>query len=419
MSEGGQPLLGKRVVVTRARVQASEVAARVRALGAEPIEVPTLRFLPPTDGYRALDAALRELARFDWLVFTSATAVEQVWQRLAVAGQKSAALGKVRVAAVGRGTAGALAARGVRAEVVPERFVAEGLMEVLAGERLAGQRFLLPCADLARETLPRWLAEAGAEVVSPIAYRTVAAAPDEATLALLDAGVDYLTFASGSSVQNFVQAVGQERLVRLLQRARVVVIGPVTAQRARDLGLPVHREATEATIDGLIATLIADSETMQPLTFSPLTEAEAREIARWQYKGPWDFYNAPPDEGGHLAMMDPAYHYHAIRNASGELIGYCCFGLDARVSGFDYDDDEALDVGAGLRPDLTGQGYGAAFLTAILEFGRRHFATRGFRATIASWNERALRMAARAGFQRGPRFVSPAGVEFTVLLHHG
>ena len=84
-----------------------------------------------------------------------------------------------------------------------------------------------------------------------------------------------------------------------------------------------------------------------------------------------------------------------------------------------YDDDEALDVGAGLRPELTGQGHGAAFLGAILEFGRRHFATRGFRATIASWNERALRMAERAGFERGPRFVSPAGVEFTVLLHLG
>lgn len=413
------PLAGKRVVVTRASEQASELAVRLRALGAEAIEMPTLRFLPPADGYVALDAALCDLARFDWLVFTSATAVEQVWQRLAAVGQETAALGKVRVAAVGRGTAGALAARGVRVDVIPERFVAEGLLEALADEPLAGQRFLLPRADRAREVLPQGLRDRGAEVIAPDAYRTVPAIPDEATLARLDEGVDYLTFASGSSVQTFVQAVGSERLARLLTRARIVVIGPVTARSAREQGLPVHQEATEATIDGLLAALVADREIMQPLTFSPLTEEAAREIASWQYEGPWAFYNAPPDETGHLSLLEPSYHYHAIRNGAGELIGYCCFGEDARVPGFAYDDDEALDVGAGLRPDLTGKGYGVAFLGAILEFGRRHFATRGFRATIASWNERALRMAERAGFQRGPCFVSPAGVEFTVLLYLG
>ena len=154
--------------------------------------------------------------------------------------------------------------------------------------------------------------------------------------------------------------------------------------------------------------------------FRPMSEEDARAILQWRYEAPYSIYNPDPEnlEADLKGFLDPRYAYHSIVTAQGELAGYCCFGLDAQVPGGDYTDD-ALDVGAGLRPDLTGQGLGAGFLTAILDFGGEKFAPAAFRATVAAFNRRALRAWEKLGFQPVETFASrvhPNGLRFVVLM---
>lgn len=255
VAEAMTVLQGKRVLVTRPQTQAHDLVARLQALGAIPIVLPAIHIVPPEDHYAALDAALRQLARFDWLVFTSVNGVEHVWQRLAILGLDSQAFTAVRIAAIGPATANALTERGVRITVMPSRYVAEALLAALPHP--AGQRFLLPRAALARDTLRTGLQAAGAEVIEVPAYSTVVAEPTTEALAVLDAGVDILTFTASSTVHNFVAQVGPERAQALAQQALVAAIGPITAATARDLGLRVDVVATEYTIAGLVAALVS------------------------------------------------------------------------------------------------------------------------------------------------------------------
>ncbi|MBM3226969.1 MAG: uroporphyrinogen-III synthase, partial [Candidatus Tectomicrobia bacterium] len=190
-------LYGKRVLVTRARAQAQEFVSRLQELGAIPIVFSTIHIVPPADHYAALDAALGQLATFDWMIVTSANAVVHVWERCTALGLGAGALESVRLAAVGPATVAALRARGLRAAVVPDRYVAEALLDALPAP--AGQRFLLPQADLARDTLRVGLQAAGAEVVAVSAYSTVLAEPSPETLAAVEQGVDILTFTSSST----------------------------------------------------------------------------------------------------------------------------------------------------------------------------------------------------------------------------
>ena len=249
-------LRGKRILVTRARAQAQELVTRLQELGAIPIVFSVIHIIPPVDNYAALDAALRQFATFDWVVFTSVNGVVHVWERLAVLGLEAEAFATVRLAAVGRATAVALTARGHQAAVMPERYVAEALLEVIPHP--AGQRFLLPLADLARDTLRVGLQAVGAEVVEVPAYSTVLAQPSPEALAALETGVDVLTFTSSSTVRNFVEQVGQSRAQALAAQARVVTIGPITAATAREFGLRVDVVATEHTIAGLVDAMTTD-----------------------------------------------------------------------------------------------------------------------------------------------------------------
>jgi RimJ/RimL family protein N-acetyltransferase len=154
--------------------------------------------------------------------------------------------------------------------------------------------------------------------------------------------------------------------------------------------------------------------------FRVMSEEDARAILQWRYEAPYSIYNPDPAnlEDDLKGFLDPRYAYHSMVTEQGELVGYCCFGLDAQVPGGDYSKD-ALDVGAGLRPDLTGQGLGPGFLNAILDFAGQEFAPATFRATVAAFNRRALRAWEKLGFQPAQAFASrvhPDGLRFVVLM---
>lgn len=146
----------------------------------------------------------------------------------------------------------------------------------------------------------------------------------------------------------------------------------------------------------------------------PITEADARAIVGWRYDGPYAAYDCPPEEASDTVrlMLDPATQYHAVHDERGGLVGSCCFGPDARVPGGDYSDDSILDVGFGLRPELTGRGNGPVFVEAIVSFARTALGRRHLRVTAAAWNRRAIRVYEKAGFRTTLTFThgSPGGL---------
>ena len=249
-----RPLFGRRVVVTRARAQAGDLSARLEKLGAEVYEFPTIEIQPPED-FGPLDAAIRDLDSFGWIVFTSVNGVEAFVGRLRRHGLDLRAVPRrARVAAIGPATAEKAEEAGLKVDVVPEEYRAEALIEALEAGSLAGERVLIPRAKVAREILPERLREAGAEVVVPPAYESIPSLEGREELASrLEAGeVDCVTFTASSTVENFVHAFGAREAARLLARTRVACIGPITAQTARGHGLGVDVEAEEYTIPGLV-----------------------------------------------------------------------------------------------------------------------------------------------------------------------
>jgi uroporphyrinogen III methyltransferase / synthase len=236
-----RPLYGRTVAVTRARSQASALAARLRDLGADVVEAPAIRVRP-------LDGPLPDPAGFDLVCVTSPNGAELLLDRL----PDARALAGVTVAAIGPGTARALRERGIAADVVPDRAVAEGLVEALAGTPV--QRVLIVRAAEGRTVLRDALLERGAEVEEAVLYETV---PEPLDPAARDAAAsaDYLLFASGSAVRFFAAAAGEEAL----RGPRVASIGPATSAELRALGVEPALEADPHTPDGLIAALLADA----------------------------------------------------------------------------------------------------------------------------------------------------------------
>lgn len=246
-------LFGKRVLVTRSRGQASELSDKLRAAGAEPIEFPTIRITEPADGYAGLDAALLGVGGYDWVIFTSANAVSHTFDRLALLRLDARAFGAARVAAVGSMTADALRERGIVADFAPTEFVAEAVLAQFP-EPVTGKRILLPRAQDARDVLPDGLRERGATVDIVAAYQTVMDSEGAAQIReMMDAGeVDIITFASSSTVRNFVDAMGETSVPNAVVLA---AIGPVTAETCRELLRTPDCIATEYTMDGLIAAI--------------------------------------------------------------------------------------------------------------------------------------------------------------------
>ena len=248
-----RPLHGRTVVVTRARAQASGLAATLRALGAEVIELPAIRIEPRIDSGEVRDA-VHDLHTYALVCLTSPNGVHLLFEAMSAQGRDARALANATVAAIGPGTAAALAERGVIADVVPERFVAEALVEALAGLELADRPALVARAAEARDVLPDALRDRGAKVDVVALYEAVAETPDPMAIEAAQSA-DYVTFTSSSTVRNLIEALGD----RFPREARVVSIGPVTSETAREAGLEVHAEAQRHDPSGLVDALLDDA----------------------------------------------------------------------------------------------------------------------------------------------------------------
>ncbi len=247
-----RPLHARRVVVTRARAQASGLAARLRSLGADVVELPAIRIVPRIDS-EEVRSAVASIHSYALVCLTSPNGVRLLFDAMAAQGRDARALASATVSAIGPGTASALRERGVIADVVPERFVAEALAEALEQVPVRGKPVLVARAAEARDVLPDALRERGAEVDVVALYETVAEPPDPAAVeAAQDA--DYVTFTSSSTVRNLVGALNDE----MPDGARVVSIGPITSETAREAGLEVAVEAVQHDVGGLVDALLAD-----------------------------------------------------------------------------------------------------------------------------------------------------------------
>lgn len=250
-----RPLFGQHILVTRTRTQASGLAAQLRAMGAEAVELASIRIAPPED-WAPLDEAIASVAAYNWIVFTSVNGVRRFWERLTEAGLDARALNGVQVAAIGPATARELQAQGIRADLVPQSYVAEAVADAMGD--VARQRVLLPGADIARPTLANLLRTGGAQVSTVTAYRTQRAEVDGQELGSLLARVTVATFTSSSTVRNLA-AMAEEAglgLATALEGTTIACIGPITAQTAQELSLPVHVMAKAYTVEGLIEALV-------------------------------------------------------------------------------------------------------------------------------------------------------------------
>lgn len=259
-----RPLDGRCVLVTRPRAQADELIAQLEAHGARVVVSPTIRIAAPVDPAPLFNAAAR-LGEFDWIVFTSANAVDALLDAV----QRSDEESRVRpvnhtmlpkVAAVGARTAERLRSQGIAVTVVPEEFTAEGLLNALTTKAgIIGARVLIPRSEIGRMVLGDGLRLAGAQVTEVIAYRTVPESTDSDTARvrelLAHGELDAVTFTSASAVGNFVQILGPES-VSLLRHTVVAVIGPVTAQAAREIGVDVQVQPATYTAAGMVTALV-------------------------------------------------------------------------------------------------------------------------------------------------------------------
>jgi uroporphyrinogen III methyltransferase/synthase len=253
-----RPLFGTRILVTRPRAQAAEFSDLIATFGGEAVECPTIEIVPPED-WGPLDRALDRLVTYNWLIFTSVNGVAPFMTRLLETGRDVRALAGLTIACIGPRTAEALAAYGLRADLIPEQFQAEGLLDALTDRQMRGARVLIPRALVAREILPDRLRVQGAEVDVVPVYRTErpTVAIDRLIERLRTRTIDVLSFTSSSTVRNFAELFSrQEDLQRLVGDATVACIGPITAATVREVGLRVHVTAAQNTIPSLAEAIV-------------------------------------------------------------------------------------------------------------------------------------------------------------------
>ncbi|MGQ9746088.1 MAG: uroporphyrinogen-III C-methyltransferase [Dissulfurimicrobium sp.] len=251
-----KPLLGKRVLVTRTREQASALCAMLEEKGAYTIELPTIATIEPDD-QDMLDQAISNLSSFDWMIFSSENAVHFFFRRLFSLGLDLRSLSNVKIAAVGPGTANCLASLHLKTDLMPQHdFRAEGLLDAFKTLDINGKRILIPRAEKARDVLPEGLKALGADVRAVFTYKTIAPEPDIRIIEELEENsVDIITFTSSSTVKNFFNLIPQKLRDALLKKATIACIGPITSKTACDLGIKVEIEPRQFTLDALVTAI--------------------------------------------------------------------------------------------------------------------------------------------------------------------
>lgn len=251
-----KPLQGKRVLITRPKSQAESLAEQLRALGAEPLILPTIAILPPDD-WRPVDDAICSLERFDWVVFTSVNGVRTFTERMAERGVPIEVLAQRKLAAIGPATARVLQEVCRAPDVIPEEFLSDALPDVLGD--VQGLRILLPRADIARKEMAHELRRRGAEVVEIAVYR-VQQEIEEAQEQIMQLPMpDLITLTSPSTVRSLAKMLEEAGRTTWLENVPLICIGPITADAVRELGYQPARVATEHTMHGLIQAILEEA----------------------------------------------------------------------------------------------------------------------------------------------------------------
>lgn len=253
------PLWGKRIMVTRSRHQASVLVKKIKELGGEAIEFPTIEITEEED-LDKLYEAFKNIESYHWIIFTSVNAVDIFFRELKSQGHDIRSLAGIKIGAIGPATSERLQKYGLLVELMPDEYQAEGLVKELQTMMAPGQRVLLPRARGARDILPLQLGDLGAEVEEILLYQAVVPSyiNDVNIAELLQQTIDYITFTSSSTVTNFIDIIGNQQAEELSGRMKVACIGPITAEKAREKGLKVDIIASEYTIDGLLQSILTD-----------------------------------------------------------------------------------------------------------------------------------------------------------------
>jgi uroporphyrinogen III methyltransferase/synthase len=258
LQDVSDPLRGKRILVTRARSQASSLSRGIEMLGGEVVEFPTIEIRPP-QSYEPLDQAIQRISSYDWLMFTSVNGVEQFLNRFDQLGRTIADLAGIEVGAIGPETAKRLIAAQIQPTLVPEWYQAEGILEALTKATMREKKVLIPRAAKARDILPETLRQWGARVDVVAAYQTVLPQVDVSAVCRLfrEGKIDVVTFTSSSTVSNFAAMLQNQDLSVLLAKVTIACIGPITKKTLEDLGMRAEVVAEEFTIPGLLSAMVS------------------------------------------------------------------------------------------------------------------------------------------------------------------
>ncbi|MCF8026325.1 MAG: uroporphyrinogen-III C-methyltransferase [Desulfobacteraceae bacterium] len=251
-----RPLFGRRIVVTRARNQASGLVQRLSELGASVTEVPVIKIQPVKDMSR-LDTAIKNIGEYHWLIFTSVNGVKVFFERLAAHGLDTRALGRINTSAIGPATAAVMRENGLNADIMPESYRAESVVKAFADLDMAGKKVILPRAEGARPVLPEELSKMGASVDEIISYRAVRqeVGAEDFAEKLKAGAIDMVTFTSSSTVRNFMSLLPESGAKQMLSGVAMAAIGPVTAETLADAGFQADVVAEEYTIEGLCSAV--------------------------------------------------------------------------------------------------------------------------------------------------------------------
>ncbi len=259
-----KPLWGKKIVVTRSREQASVLVQKIRELGGTPLEFPTIQIVPESD-LSPLTDALTQIQDYQWIIFTSVNAVDIFLTQMKLNNMDIRDLHGLKLCAIGPATCKSLEDWGLKVDVMPDEYRAEGVLEALDGMIAEGERILMPRARGAREILPATLRKRGLQVNEINIYSAALAVDKNADIPddIIKGKVDYLTFTSSSTVTNFLEIMGTENIAKLEKQIKIACIGPITADKARKFGLIVKIVAEKYTIDGLVQAILNDAQDHQ------------------------------------------------------------------------------------------------------------------------------------------------------------